>query len=154
MQQESIKYAKLNVKNTDKKKGRAQEIDKLIGERLRLVRKQKYLTQEDLAEKLGISFQQIQKYENGKNRISFGRICELSSYLKEPLNSFISGFEEHIALGLSDNRQDNLSGYDETHLANDKETSELLKVYYSIEDPKLRKDLFKLIKSMAKNMKA
>lgn len=137
-----------------KKKGRAQEIDQYIGERLKLFRKQNRLTQEDLAEMLGISFQQVQKYENGKNRISFGRLYELSTYLKMPLEDFISGFVPDPAAvgGLSDNPQEGIDGQP-MNLISQKETDELLKVYYSLEDPKLRKNLLKLVRSMADNMK-
>lgn len=127
-----------------KKKGRAQGIDQHVGERLKQIRKQKGLTQDDLAEKLGVSFQQIQKYENGKNRISYSKMVELSQFLKVSLDSFIAGFDQS-AQGMSDNAQESL--------VSQKETDELLKVYYSLEDPKLRKNLLKLVKSMADNMK-
>ena len=128
----------------NKKKGRAQEIDQHVGERLKQIRKQKGLTQDDLAEKLGVSFQQIQKYENGKNRISYSKMVELSQFLKVSLDSFIAGFGQN-SQGMSDNVQESL--------VSQKETDELLKVYYSLEDPKLRKNLLKLVKSMAENMK-
>lgn len=125
-----------------KTKGRAQDIDKHIGERLKQIRKQKGMTQEDLAEKLGITFQQIQKYENGKNRISFSNMVELSRYLQVSLDSFLDS--PALASEMSDQEQVAIS---------QKETDELLKVYYSLEDPKLRKNLVKLVKSMADNMK-
>lgn len=149
MQQDSINYSKSTTVRPDKKKGRAQEIDVLIGERLKAVRKQRFLTQEDLADKLGISFQQIQKYENGKNRISFGRVYELSLYLQVPLDSFVSGVEK---ASMSDNKQAGFIGASGKDIVSEKETNELLKVYYSLEAPKLRKDLLKFIKTMAKSM--
>ena len=152
VQQASISYPKSEAKKETKKKGRAQEIDQYIGERLKHLRKKNRLTQEDLAEKLGISFQQIQKYENGKNRISFGRIVELSNYLNVPLEGFIKGFEE--ACGLSDSAQQAvLDGYDDNNIIPQKETDELLRVYYSLEDPKLRKNLLQFVKTMAENLK-
>lgn len=131
----------------DKKKGHAQEIDSYVGERLRQIRKQKGMTQEDLAAKLGISFQQIQKYENGKNRISYSKMVELSQFLKVSLDSFVAGY---VPDGLSDTAQEGL--YDIDNLVTQKETDELLKVYYSLDDPKLRKNLLRLVKSMADNM--
>lgn len=136
-QQATIDYG-----DQDKKKGRAQDIDKHIGERLKQIRKQKGMTQEDLAEKLGISFQQIQKYENGKNRISFSNMVELSRYLNVSLDSFLDS--PSLASGLSDSNQATVP---------QKETDELLKVYYSLDDPKLRKNLLQLVKSMATNIK-
>ncbi len=145
-QQTTIDY-QLN----DKKKGQAQEIDQLIGGRLKEIRKKKNLTQEDIADKLGVSFQQIQKYENGKNRISFSRLYELSSFMKEPLESFVTGIKQEN-LGMSDNSQSPLDpSYNDS--ISQKETDELLKIYYSLEDPQLRKNLLKFIKTMAENLK-
>ncbi len=134
----------IDSRSQGKKKGRAKDIDLHIGERLKQIRKQKNMTQDFLAEKLGVSFQQIQKYENGKNRISFSSMVELSQLLKVTLDSFIAGFGETDE-GLSDNNQ--------SHLVTQKETDELLRVYYSLDDPKLRKNLLKLVKSMADNIK-
>jgi len=136
-EQSTIDYSDQN-----KKKGRAQDIDKHIGERLKEIRKRKGMTQEDLASKLGMTFQQIQKYENGKNRISFSNMVELSRYLGVSLDSFLDS--PALVSGLGDKEQNVIS---------QKETDELLKVYYSLEDPKLRKNLLKLVKSMADNMK-
>ena len=133
----------------DKKKGRAKDIDVLIGARLKEIRKQKRLTQEDLAAMLGISFQQFQKYENGKNRISFANLYELSLRLNIPLEQFTPALDSSESLGMADIPQSVLGGS-----ATQKETDELLKVYHSLDNPKLRKDLLKLVKSMAKSMKA
>lgn len=132
----------LDCPEQDKKKGRAQKIDLIIGERLKKARKQQRLTQEDLAARLGISFQQIQKYENGKNRISFGRLYELSNYLSVPLDYFVKGISTPPESALEEDMPN----------VSQKETDELLKVYYSLDDPKLRKNLLKLVKSMAENM--
>lgn len=155
----SIGFVKLKQQSqidypiNDKKKGYAQKIDQLLGERLKEIRKMKNLTQEDIADKLGISFQQIQKYENGKNRISFSRLYELSTFMKVPLDSFVRNIEANDGImGMSDNTQDFLSP-DVPDAISQKETDELLKIYYSIEDPVLRKDLMKFIKTMAENLK-
>ncbi len=154
--QDTIGYSDEGKTDADKKKGRAQEIDKLIGQQLKKFRKLRKMTQEDLAAKLGISFQQIQKYENGKNRITFGRLYELSNFLNVPLSSFVAGIDDPQTLAqtsdMTDNNQSNIAGYDENAVTQ-KETDALLKVYYSLEDPKLRKSLLKLVKSMAENMK-
>jgi len=133
-----------------KKKGRAQEIDQYVGDRIKQIRKQKGLTQDDVAEALGVSFQQVQKYENGKNRISYSKMVELSLFLKISLDSFVAGY---TADGLSDSPQAAIGGYDDADLISQKETNELLRVYYSLENPSLRKNLLKLVKSMADNMK-
>jgi len=66
-------------------------LDAEIGRRLRQARLAENLTQEGLAQKLGISFQQVQKYENGSNRISTTRLWHISNALDIPVTYF---FEE------------------------------------------------------------
>lgn len=144
-QQTTIDYLE-----NDKKKGHAQEVDLLIGQRLKEIRKIKNLTQEDIAEKLGVSFQQIQKYENGKNRISFSKLYELSNFLNVPLDSFVTNIERQ---GIGDKGPSSLPHGVGNDSISQKETDELLKIYYSLEDPKLRKNLLTFIKSMAENLK-
>jgi transcriptional regulator with XRE-family HTH domain len=63
-------------------------IDQHVGYRLRMRRKMLGLTQKALAHALALTFQQVQKYENGKNRISAGRLQQLSQILKVPVAFF------------------------------------------------------------------
>ncbi len=56
----------------------ARDFDSIIGQNLRTVRLEKGLSQEQIAKDLGLTFQQIQKYENGSNRISGGRLCQIA----------------------------------------------------------------------------
>ena len=152
--------------NSIKKKGRAETIDIYVGERLKEIRKMQKITQEALAGKIGVSFQQIQKYENGKNRISVGRLHDISNILKVPLNAFIEGFsnlnDNSPAYGLSDNaQQQGLEGQplppkkeqeSQNHIPK-KEIDELIHVYYQLDDPKLRKSFLSLGKNMVENIK-
>lgn len=113
------------------------------------------LSQEKLAEQVGITFQQIQKYENGANRISASRLYEFSKVLDIPVAFFFEGSNDQNGkkpvFGLAENDQAAFEGPDD--VMKRKETLELIRVYYSIENPKLRKDLFKLVRSMAENLK-
>jgi transcriptional regulator with XRE-family HTH domain len=153
VKQEKIHQDKIDDDDSDKKKGRAQEIDQYIGERLKEIRKKHGLTQEDLAQRLDISFQQIQKYENGKNRISFSKLYELSDYLKVSMDSFVNGFSPKPNAGLSESvKQQSIDGLDDENLVTLKEQEELMRIYASLEDPKLRKNLLNFIKSMVDNM--
>jgi transcriptional regulator with XRE-family HTH domain len=144
-----------SVSKTDmpKKKGRANSIDENVGVQLRQRRALLGLSQEKLAEQVGITFQQIQKYENGANRISASRLYEFSKVLDIPVSFFFENFSnnENANPGLADNEQSLFEGPDD--VMRRKETLELIRVYYSIENPKLRKDLFKLVRSMAENLK-
>lgn len=135
-----------------RKKGKANSVDEYVGTQLRQRRSLLGLSQERLAEQVGITFQQIQKYENGANRVSASRLYEFSKVLDIPVTFFFENYETgSIMLGLADNDQAAFEGQDD--VLKRKETLELIRVYYSIDNPKLRKDLFKLVKSMAENLK-
>ncbi len=65
------------------------EIDILIGQRIRRRRKDWNITQQTLADALGISYQQIQKYESGKNRIAAAMLIEIAYELSVPVEYFV-----------------------------------------------------------------
>ena len=66
-------------------------VDVHIGQRLRMRRELLGTTQEQLAEALGITFQQVQKYENGTNRISASRLFRVAEVLSSPVSYFFEG---------------------------------------------------------------
>lgn len=147
------KQEKSPAKSEPKKKGRAGSLDEHIGTRLRQRRALLGMTQEKLAEAVGITFQQVQKYENGANRISAGRLFEFSTILDIPVDYFYDGAKGgKKAAGLAENGQAAFEGPED--IMQRKETLELIRVYYSIQSPKLRKDLFNLVKSMADSLKS
>lgn len=119
------------------------EIDFYVGKRLRRRRRLLGLTQQALGNKVGIRFQQIQKYECGANRISAARLFELSEALSVPIQYFYEGLMD----------QDNLASNEPEFIAPDilskKETMDLVRAYYSMgEGP--RKHLLDLAKSLEK----
>lgn len=69
----------------------ATPMDSLVGARLRSRRKQLRVSQEKLGKEIGVSFQQVQKYENGTNRIGAGRLAEISRVLDVPVAYFFTG---------------------------------------------------------------
>lgn len=118
------------------------EIDLYVGKRLRRRRRLLGLTQQALAEQIGIRFQQIQKYECGANRVSASRLFELSEALSVPVQHFYQGLSEH----------DPITGTpDKEVLAPDilskKETMDLVRAYYSMGELP-RKHLLDLAKSL------
>lgn len=142
-----------------KTKGKANPIDEHVGKRLRQRRDLSGMSQENLAEQVGITFQQIQKYENGQNRISASRLYEFSQILQVPISFFFDNFDavsnqnESMAIGLSDSAaQEGLSGY--ANPMETKEARELIRHYFSLQDPQLRKNLLKFVKTMAETLKA
>jgi len=69
-------------------------LDAEIGRRLRQARLAENLTQDGLAQKLGISFQQVQKYENGSNRVSTSRLWNISNALNVPVTYFFQDLDQ------------------------------------------------------------
>jgi transcriptional regulator with XRE-family HTH domain len=136
---------KLVYQETVKKKGRVREIDVRIGKRLKEIREMKNMSQTELADILDVSFQQFQKYEKGLNRMSFTSVLILSHALKAPLTDFVVSIDDSV-VGLSDNGQAGISGYEPEANVSRKEKKELLELYCSFEDPKVRKHLLKFIK--------
>ncbi|MEM5515413.1 helix-turn-helix domain-containing protein [Henriciella sp. AS95] len=119
-------------------------IDRLIGQRLRWRRKELKLTQEQLGETLGLTFQQVQKYEKGVNRISAGRLYEISSVLEIPVLYFYEGAEEYLSLpatGLAEESE--AAPLPEM----DQEAMELVAAFQKIEDETLRKSLLATVKA-------
>lgn len=148
----------LEVKKTnDKAKGRASKLDEYLGRQVRVRRNMLGMSQERLAELLGLTFQQVQKYEHGKNRISASRLFELSKILGVPIDYFFRKIDSSKASansynqGMADQDQESFANGDRLY---DRETINLIRIYYSIDDPKLRKNLFTFMKSMADNLKA
>jgi len=124
------------------------DIDLYVGKRLRRRRRLLGLTQQSLAEQVGIRFQQIQKYECGANRVSAARLFELSEALSVPIQYFYEG--------LSEANDPAYNAPDPEIIAPDvlskKETMDLVRAYYSMgEGP--RKHLLDLAKSLEANAK-
>ena len=139
-------------------KSGATPVDAHVGAQLRKRREDIGMTQQALAQATDLTFQQIQKYENGKNRVSASRLHQFSEILNVPVSYFFDllGEAAASAYGLAE-EQAAFSGPDDDSKGseaarNTRETAELIRVYYSIPDPKLRKNLLKLIKQMASNM--
>jgi len=81
-------------------KKRPDPIDVLVGNNVRILRLEKGLSQSDLAGRLGITFQQIQKYEKGINRIGSGRLARLSQVLGVSVSRFFQGTEVGVSGGM------------------------------------------------------
>ncbi|MDR0753735.1 MAG: helix-turn-helix domain-containing protein [Holosporaceae bacterium] len=69
---------------------RPSEIDKIIGKNLKSIREFRRFTQQELGEKLGVTYQQIQKYEKGRNRMAASRLEEMSNVLQCPIGIFFT----------------------------------------------------------------
>ena len=126
-------------------------VDVHVGMRLRGKRTILGLSQMQLADALGITFQQIQKYERGTNRISASRLVDLASVLEAEIMYFF----ENMPLEVSAQSPRLRSGLKETvedikdNPLMKRETLELVRVYHKIQDPKQRKSVVNLCRSLA-----
>jgi transcriptional regulator with XRE-family HTH domain len=136
------------------REGRPSPIDIHVGSRIRLRRTLLGMSQERLGEALGLTFQQVQKYERGVNRVGASRLFDLSRVLDVPISFFFDDLPESLAstYGSHLNRRgtgfsDMQDGFTDDAL-NRRETLELVRAYYRITDPAVRKRVFDLIKTM------
>lgn len=136
--------------DTRKTKDSAGNRDKIFGMRLRQRRTFLGFSQQMLGEAVGMTFQQIQKYEHGTNKMSASRLVDFSKVLGVPVSYFYAGVGDigektPKALMVSDNAQASL---DEDPMLK-KESTQLLKYYYEINDEEMRKSIQKLVRQMA-----
>jgi len=129
-------------------------VDVHVGARLRMRRNLVGMSQEQLGKASGLTFQQIQKYERGTNRMGASRLYQLGRLLNVPVAYF---FEELAPpghgnkQGLSDAEQAALDDapQNDGKILQRRETLELIRAYYRITDAKQRRKVYDLIKSMA-----
>ncbi|MEL6282330.1 MAG: helix-turn-helix transcriptional regulator [Pseudomonadota bacterium] len=121
----------------------ANEIDAHIGMRLRQRRWLLGLTQQQLGDRVGIKFQQVQKYETGQNRISASRLWELARAVEVRIAYFFDGLGHEVE-GFSESEPSFESQGD---LLADREAAELVRAYYATPEPQRRR-LYELVKAM------
>ncbi len=119
-------------------------IDIHVGGRVRLRRTLLGMSQEKLAQPLGLTFQQIQKYERGANRIGSSRLFKLSQILDVPVSFFFDGMTEETTTTGGAAPPEDPSCPD---TLTKRETLELVRAYYRIPDERLRRKVFELVKA-------
>jgi transcriptional regulator with XRE-family HTH domain len=130
--------------------GKPNPIDVHVGGRVRLRRTLLGMSQEKLGEALGLTFQQVQKYERGANRVGASRLFDLSRVLDVPVSFFFDDMSEEVE-ALSPRL---ISGLSEEPMAFDadpltkRETLELVRAYYRISDPQVRRRVLDLAKAL------
>jgi len=102
------------------------------------------LTQTDLANAAGVTFQQVQKYENGRNRVSASRLQQFSSVLQVPIPFFFEGLPN----ASSESKGSTDLSYVSNHLATS-DGLRLTKAFTRIQDPALRRSIVQLVKGIA-----
>ena len=128
-------------------------VDIHVGNKVKSRRLMLGLSQEELAHSIGLTFQQVQKYERGTNRISVSRLMDICKALRTPVDFFIDGclppLKKTATRGVSDNKQD---PFDSDPLAK-KDVLDLIRAYEKIGTPQLKKQLLEMAKAMANSEK-
>lgn len=127
-------------------------IDRHVGTRIRGRRVGLRISQTKLGQAIGVTFQQIQKYESGTNRVGASNLFKIAQSLGVEVSFFFQGMdtdvgttETGIAVGLADQPPAPFYG----NPMNSREAFELMHNYYRIADPTVRKRLFQLVKTLA-----
>ena len=119
---------------------RAQKIDRVIGRNIRIHRLAKKMSQTELGEHLGVSFQQVQKYENGANRVGSGRLYQIAAILGVHVSTLFRGgdrAEKTTDSGLLD-------------LLTEPQSVRLIRAFSKITDSTVRRSLVQLAEKFAK----
>ncbi len=131
-------------------KSKPEPVDVHVGSRVRLRRTLLGFSQDKLGKALGLTFQQVQKYERGANRIGSSRLYQISQILDVPVSFFFDDMPSEVtgkAAGMSESGKQSF----EVGQLSRRETLELVRAYYKIKDPLVRKKLFEMVKALGKS---
>ncbi|MDJ0894527.1 MAG: helix-turn-helix transcriptional regulator [Alphaproteobacteria bacterium] len=126
-------------------------IDVHVGSRVRLRRTLLGMSQEKLGQAIGLTFQQVQKYERGANRIGASRLFDLSRVLDVPVSFFFDDMPPEVAKTPAQKyfTPEEVPDTQEVDPLAKRETLELVRAYYKVVDPQVRKRVFELVKALA-----
>jgi len=116
------------------------DVDRLVGIRITALRKARGLSQTALGTAVGVTFQQVQKYEKGQNRVGAGRLQEIARLLDVPVSAFFDETE-----GGETNQDSDVFGFLRAHGA-----VELLRAFAAIEDDGLRRETLAIVRTAAR----
>ena len=118
----------------------ANPVDVLVGARIRLLRKRRKMSQQELGKALGVTFQQVQKYENGKNRVGASRLQMVATALNVPISELFDGASATSSTSSKATKS----------LAFDPQALRLAEAFAKISDKDLRSSLVDLAEAMAR----
>jgi transcriptional regulator with XRE-family HTH domain len=127
--------------------GVPEPVDLHVGARIRTRRLLIGMNQETLAQKLGLTFQQVQKYEGGANRVSASRLSAMADILSVPISYFFGDLRPDDAEISPEDRQ-------WREYLQRPETIEFIRLYYAIPDPKIRRQFLDMAKTVAESFEA
>lgn len=123
--------------------------DVYVGSRIRMRRKMLGLSQEKLGEKLGITFQQIQKYEKGTNRVGASRLQAMSDALEVPVSFFFPESAPSSPAGMQEESATFMMDFMSTS-----EGLDLTRAFIRIRNPKVRRKVVELVRALAEDKPA
>ncbi len=125
-------------------------VDVHVGKRLRLRRSILGLSQEAIGKAIGVTFQQIQKYERGINRMGASRLYDFGRALNVPIAYFYEGYGDYVPMhALELGAAEPEAAKFEHNDINSRETLEIMRAYYRIKSPAVRKRIMELIRTFA-----
>jgi transcriptional regulator with XRE-family HTH domain len=113
-------------------------VDAHVGKNIRILRQTRKMSQTDLAKKVGVTFQQIQKYENGSNRVGSGRLYKIATILKVSVGSLFDGVD----------RSGEAIESSPTAMLTGPYALRLLRAFSALEDTALRKSIAEMVEKM------
>ena len=131
-----------------RKPGLVNEIDQHIAQRILLRRVMLGMSQTDLAQRCGVSFQQIQKYETAGNRIPAARLFDLSQALETPVAFFFSGLPGNLPPETKATRSMRVSEQKENDPLSKNESLRLINLYWTLPSDSQRKMIMKMLESL------
>lgn len=118
---------------------RRDAVDLLVGRNIRILRQDRGMSQTELGKKIDVTFQQVQKYENGTNRVGSGRLYKIASILGVPIATFFEGAHQANEGG----------GSSPVAMLAEPYVLRLLQAFCALEDMELRRSLAELAEYMA-----
>ena len=128
----------MKANSIKKTKGRPDEIDGVVAQRIRTFRHLQGMSQTDVAQAIGVTYQQFQKYETGANRVSASTLLRIAQALGIDINLLISEEKGGKANGLINS------------LSGDKQLLELVREWQRIDNPELKKRFMIFLRSLSK----
>lgn len=122
-------------------RAQANAVDTHVGQRIRDKRNERGMSQTEVANALGVTFQQVQKYERGTNRVGASRLFDLSRILSVPIQYFFAGLNNQSTP--IEKEDDNV-----IHLMKP-DTVELVEAYYKVENLQVRRQILSTIRSIS-----
>ena len=122
-------------------RAQAKTVDTHVGQRIRDKRNERGMSQTEVANALGVTFQQVQKYERGTNRVGASRLFDLSRILSVPVQYFFEDLENQPTP--IEEEDDNVIRLMKS------DTVELVEAYYKVENPQVRRQILSTIRSIS-----